>query len=136
MAKPDPGPLPNATIQKYRHRLNERREQLQAEIESGSAEQAAERSTDLAGEVHDEADQSVGSERSEVRNAMIGRDIGEVRSIEAALNRIDAGQYGYCIACGDEIDAARLDVQPSAIRCAACQTRHERSLSTHAPTTL
>ncbi|MEO6298544.1 MAG: TraR/DksA C4-type zinc finger protein [Paracoccaceae bacterium] len=36
----------------------------------------------------------------------------ETRAIEAALQRIASGDYGTCVVCGKEIEAARLDVVP------------------------
>lgn len=45
--------------------------------------------------------------------------------VEAALARIDAGTYGRCIDCGEEIDAARLEYRPEAARCFADQEKHE-----------
>ena len=46
----------------------------------------------------------------------------EGRRVEAAISRIDAGEYGYCISCGEEIAAKRLGVDPiipTCIRCAS-----------------
>jgi len=46
----------------------------------------------------------------------------EVRRVEAAIKRIDEGEYGFCIACGEEISAKRLGVDPvipTCIRCAS-----------------
>ncbi|NND67176.1 MAG: TraR/DksA family transcriptional regulator [Halioglobus sp.] len=40
--------------------------------------------------------------------------------IESALRRIDAGDYGYCLACGDEIGTARLGFDPASTRCMGC----------------
>lgn len=44
----------------------------------------------------------------------------EVKRIEAALHRIDAGEYGYCVQCGEEISAARLAVDPTIATCIRC----------------
>ncbi len=44
----------------------------------------------------------------------------EARRVEAAITRIDAGEYGYCIACGVEIAAKRLAVDPVIATCIAC----------------
>ncbi len=40
--------------------------------------------------------------------------------IDAALGRIAAGDYGYCVACDDEIAAGRLAVDPTIARCINC----------------
>ncbi|MCX7889732.1 MAG: TraR/DksA family transcriptional regulator [Rhodobacteraceae bacterium] len=44
--------------------------------------------------------------------------LNEIRMIDAALARIEAGEYGYCVICGDAIDEARLDVLPATPFCA------------------
>jgi DnaK suppressor protein len=42
--------------------------------------------------------------------------------IKAALARIAADEYGYCVECGEEIPAARLDIDPTTPRCVDCST--------------
>ena len=44
----------------------------------------------------------------------------EIRKIKAALLRIDDGEYGYCLECGEEISEKRLAVDPAASRCIRC----------------
>jgi DnaK suppressor protein len=44
----------------------------------------------------------------------------ESKRIEAALQRLDAGEYGYCGQCGDAIAAARLDLDPATATCIRC----------------
>lgn len=43
-----------------------------------------------------------------------------IRRIEAALKRLDEGEYGWCVECGEEIAAKRLESDPAAPRCAGC----------------
>lgn len=50
-----------------------------------------------------------------------GSDV-ELRQIDRALSRLDAGEYGKCEACGDLIAKARLEVLPFATRCITCAT--------------
>lgn len=44
----------------------------------------------------------------------------ELRQIDEALSRADAGGYGICAACGRPIPGARLEVRPFATHCVAC----------------
>ncbi|GAB4120292.1 MAG: TraR/DksA C4-type zinc finger protein [Rhodothalassiaceae bacterium] len=44
----------------------------------------------------------------------------ERRRVLAALHRFDAGEYGYCIRCGEEIAAARLRLDPTVPQCLPC----------------
>ena len=52
----------------------------------------------------------------------------QVAMIDAALARIDAGDYGVCVDCESEIDPKRLHALPFALLCAECATRRERGL--------
>ena len=47
--------------------------------------------------------------------------------VRAALQRIDADEYGDCLDCGAEIGHARLSARPEAPFCIACQSRREGS---------
>ncbi len=49
----------------------------------------------------------------------------ELAEIGAALARLDAGRYGLCADCGADIAVARLQVQPQALRCLACEAAAE-----------
>ena len=44
----------------------------------------------------------------------------ELRRIAAALARIDEGEYGYCLECGEEIAVRRLEFAPAAPLCIGC----------------
>ena len=44
----------------------------------------------------------------------------ELRMIEAALARIDEGEYGFCVSCGAEIAEERLDLLPATPFCRNC----------------
>ena len=46
------------------------------------------------------------------------RDLGR---IERALGRIEAGAYGECLECGEEIAEARLEIDPMAELCRDCR---------------
>ncbi|HEX6979155.1 MAG TPA: TraR/DksA family transcriptional regulator [Alphaproteobacteria bacterium] len=44
----------------------------------------------------------------------------ELRRIESALHRLEAGDYGYCMKCGEEIAPKRLELDPTTPVCIAC----------------
>ncbi len=44
----------------------------------------------------------------------------EITRIKAALTRMDEGEFGYCVSCGDEISSERLDVVPHTPFCRTC----------------
>ena len=43
-----------------------------------------------------------------------------LQQIEAALKRIEEGEFGYCVVCGDEIEAGRLTMDPATPSCIGC----------------
>jgi len=53
------------------------------------------------------------------------RDRQALASIREALARIDAGEYGICEECGEDIAVARLSAQPMATLCVHCQSLRE-----------
>ncbi|MBS0124255.1 TraR/DksA C4-type zinc finger protein [Aestuariicoccus sp. KMU-90] len=52
--------------------------------------------------------------------AATARREGERRALIAALHRLDAGDYGHCEDCGEEIPEARLTLDLTAMRCVSC----------------
>ena len=44
----------------------------------------------------------------------------DLMRIEAALKRLGDGDYGYCLECGEEIAAKRLEIDPAAALCVTC----------------
>lgn len=42
------------------------------------------------------------------------------RQVEAAIERIETGEFGYCLACGEAIAEARLRNNPAVATCIAC----------------
>ena len=52
--------------------------------------------------------------------ALIGQARERLADIGTAIERLDAGSYGYCERCGDAIAAQRLAARPAARRCIGC----------------
>ena len=92
---------------------------LEAEEEDESAEGVA--------APGDEGDDATGLSENDREEALV--DAAVVRRDEAlaALARLDAGTYGVCVDCGEQIAEARLEFRPEASRCLACQERFEES---------
>ena len=43
--------------------------------------------------------------------------------VERAIQKLDAGTYGYCDICTLQIDPARLEALPQAILCVSCRQK-------------
>lgn len=54
-----------------------------------------------------------------------------VSKIDAALRRIENGEYGYCEVTGEPISLKRLDARPIATMTLEAQERHERREKVH-----
>ncbi len=81
----------------------------------------------LNGHSADEADAMADTERS---NLVLGNSRTLLGEVEAALQRLDNGTYGYCQRCGRPIDARRLEALPSAVYDIECQEIVERETTT------
>lgn len=82
---------------------------------------------DLAGAVHDTADEALASALVDLDTAIIDRHVHELRDIDAARERMANHSYGMCIDCGDAVDYERLAAYPTAKRCLRCQAQRERT---------
>jgi len=52
--------------------------------------------------------------------AQAGRRAAERKRIRAALARFGEDEFGYCQRCGEEIEVARLEIDPAAPFCVDC----------------
>lgn len=67
-------------------------------------------------------DQATSSENDEIINMLDRRDSLELEEINQALQRIDKGEYGVCVACGDDISLERIKAIPFADKCIHCES--------------
>jgi DnaK suppressor protein len=109
----------------FKKQLLEQREDLLEQLRNlrGGTVGRAEASAEHFGHPEDSTAQ-VNSAR-DLEFAMDERETTELRLIDAALARIEAGTYGQCIDCGVSIPAARLHAAPEAARCISCQEKVE-----------
>ncbi len=102
--------LPSGDLERYQQRLLTRESELRRSIgqEDPSAPDA------------------------EFHSAHLERDLHELQEIDAALERIGAGTYGFCLRCGKPLDRARLELFPAA-RFDICCMEYEEAEHEHAP---
>lgn len=96
-----------------RTQLEERRAELVARMQQVEDEFASHTSKDW-----EEA--AIEQEDDEVLERMGEAAREEIAKIDAAFQRMDAGEYGFCAKCGEEIGAERLDVLPFTPFCRNC----------------
>jgi DnaK suppressor protein len=63
----------------------------------------------------------------EMEQSLEGNAEALLATIDAALARIEDGTYGTCMRCGTQIDAARLNALPRALKCIECKRLEERA---------
>ncbi|MFZ5557116.1 MAG: TraR/DksA family transcriptional regulator [Pseudomonadota bacterium] len=107
--------------------LEERYKQLVAEIRDQLARADAEQVAAISDRVRDAGDESVVDLVETLGAAIVDRQVAEVRQIEAARQRLQAGEINTCADCGDEIGFQRLQASPTAQRCVRCQTMYEKT---------
>jgi DnaK suppressor protein len=74
----------------------------------------------------DEVDEIQANERREIGFATRELLVERVNRITAALDRLNDGEYGTCVECGEKIAAARLRALPEVQTCVRCQDMIER----------
>lgn len=100
-------------VEGYRARLIERKRELErrlGRIDEDLGEQAS----------PDWEERATEREDDEVLEDLVMAGRAELRMIDAALKRIEAGEFGHCVNCGEEISEARLSLIPHAARCRNC----------------
>ena len=121
--------LTQRRIQELAKLINQRRSALVAELREDAARVREQPYAEHIGEAHDTGDESVATLIADLEQADLTRDLGELRALEAARERLKSGGYGACIDCRVDIGFERLKAFPAALRCVQCQRRHENTYS-------
>lgn len=112
--------MDNQTREKYRQRLlHEQRTLLdlkQAARESIQTVNLDQSSVGRLSRMDAMQSQAMAKENSRRREQQLVR-------IDAALERVEEGEYGYCASCDEEINSRRLDVDPANPFCVNCASK-------------
>ncbi len=107
-------PLSKESLNELASRLRQREQELVRELNSGQRRAASENFRRIAGEAPDRGDASLADLVVDSASAERTRDSEELRDVQDALTRIDAGSYGLCQECGEAIELERLRANPAA----------------------
>jgi RNA polymerase-binding protein DksA len=108
-------------LSSFRDELLEHRDRLRATIQHHDIGGAS--MTDAIGELmSSSADNHLADTASETYERELDEGLeedarGQLREVEAALQRIESGEYGRCTACGREIPLERLEAVPWTTLC-------------------
>lgn len=75
----------------------------------------------------DWSEQAQERENDEVIDALGNEAKIELNKINLALDRMQNDEYGFCVACGNEIAPARLQAMPYADLCIKCAEARDQS---------
>lgn len=82
--------------------------------------------------VGDEGDQASAMSRQDLNRVMLARIKDRKQRLFVALNRINAGTFGTCEDCEEDIDVRRMETNPTATHCVDCQELNERTSKAYA----
>ncbi len=106
--------------------LEERRRALQNEVQGKMRDVRAEGTWGgKLNEVLDAVESSEADIQEDIEFALIQMKAETLNKINDALARLDAGNYGNCYECGEEIAEKRLRALPFAVRCKDCEEARE-----------
>ena len=108
-------------LEYFRQRLLEWKKEILSESENTLAVLQNEplREPDMNDRASSETDWSIELRTRDRQRKLISK-------IDAALRRIDDGEYGYCAVTGEPISLGRLEARPIATMTLEAQERHER----------
>lgn len=89
------------------------------------------RETDQMQGGRDSIDESTEEQGTSTMLRLADRERNLLAKINAALDRIADGEYGYCEACGEEINVKRLKARPVTDMCIECKSEQEREEARH-----
>ena len=114
--------LDNDRVAELRKRLLQQREALlgleETGAEASSTVEVDQTSVGRLSRMDDLRAQAM-SQESERRRHL------ELQRINSALQRMEAGEYGCCVRCGEEIALRRLEFDPAAPLCIRCASEAE-----------
>ena len=109
-------------LERFRKLLHEQRDQIQ-----GNTKKA------LSGDIHvdpddfpDEMDIASSEMTLQFAGRLRGGEQGLLAKIDAGLRKIETGEYGECVMCGEQIGVARLRARPVAELCIECKSEQEK----------
>lgn len=100
-------------LEKFREKLLEQKTELEKRVDR----------------IHDHARNPLNADSAEqaaelgnvaVVSALEAEAFEEIEAIKAALQRLDSGDFGICISCGEIINRKRLEARPASAECVDC----------------
>lgn len=109
--------------QRLRKEVETERETVLSELEQLGADPYSEKVKRIDGIDDNFADSAAATAERSEQWAFIDSARERLADADAALARMDEGEYGTCVECGAEIPVARLEARPMSIRCVDCAAK-------------
>ena len=112
-----------------KHRMHDTAQVLrasQAQIQRDVTTRIRAARDDDADRVSDDIDYSDAIIQAEMDFSLIEMKAEALARVQETLARLDTGEYGLCLDCGEGIAPSRLRAMAFAVRCTRCQSAHER----------
>jgi DnaK suppressor protein len=106
-----------------RSMLVDRRREMQDDVQSRLRDGRNDRTTDGG----DQLEHSDADSQGEIELTLLRMRSEMLLRLDEALARLDAGRYGSCFECEDDIAERRLRALPFAVRCHACEQKREEA---------
>ena len=129
----DRGRRNDIDFDEFEAQLRKRQKALWEDIRRELEKHEGQQFRDLIQQGADPDDRAVADLLVDLNLSEISRDADELRAIQFALGRIEAGSYGICRSCGRPINPDRLRAVPEAPLCIDCQTRAEERRNEDTP---
>lgn len=110
----------NELLQRLRKEVEAERDIVLNELEQHGADPYSEKVARDPGISDNFADSAAATAERAEALALIENGRERLAEADAALARMDAGEYGTCVDCGKEIPEARLEARPMSITCVDC----------------
>ena len=123
MDKKDIQKIKKLLLKKRREMMEQMNFIKEVEMESTTKEAAGDHSS----YAFHMADQGTDTMEREKNFFYAQRDGRLLYHLDKALERIEDGNFGQCVSCGNDISMARLEAVPHARLCIACKSKEERS---------
>jgi len=118
----------------FKQLLLDKRAELMKELthlkDSGNSDTLKDASGDNSSYSFHMADQGTDNMEREKAYYFATREGRLLYHIDQALERVQAGNYGYCQECGNPISRERLEAVPHARLCITCKAIEEKQTST------
>ena len=120
-----PATVSQSRYSELKRMLEDRRRELQAQVQGKMRDVRASGEVNKLTEVFDAGESSENDIQEDIELALIQMKSETLNKVDDALRRLEQGSYGNCFECGDEIAEKRLRALPFAVRCKDCEQAKE-----------